>query len=309
MPIRIAIIGYGKIAHDEHRPAILANPAFTLVATAGGNGNAGPGIVHHPDARSLIDDATLKLDAVAICTPPDPRFAIARDCLSAGLDVLLEKPPCATLGAAETLVNLARGQNRTLFAAWHSQFAPAVAPARAALEGATITTVAIDWREDVRRHHPGQDWVLAHGGFGVFDPGINALSILTAITDARPIVERATLIIPSNREAPIAATLSFVEAAGEAVFDWRALAPDRRCITVTTHDGRTVVIDDGGGSLTIDGAAQPLPPRIEYPPMYARFAALIATRAIDVDLAPLGIVADAFMVGTRPTAAAFDWGP
>ncbi len=36
-------------------------------------------------------------------------------------------------------------------------------------------------KEDVRRWHPGQDWIWEAGGFGVFDPGINALSILTEV--------------------------------------------------------------------------------------------------------------------------------
>jgi D-galactose 1-dehydrogenase len=33
-PIRIAIIGYGKIAEDQHVPSIQANPRLELVATS-----------------------------------------------------------------------------------------------------------------------------------------------------------------------------------------------------------------------------------------------------------------------------------
>ena len=37
------------------------------------------------------------------------------------------------------------------------------------------------WHEDVHKWHPGQQWIWEPGGFGVFDPGINAFSIATKI--------------------------------------------------------------------------------------------------------------------------------
>jgi len=169
--IRVAIIGLGKIARDEHAPAIAGHPGFELVAAAGGQAQLPDGMSRFADHRALLDQDQLSIDAVAICTPPGPLYAIAQDCLSAGLDVLLEKPPCATLGEIDALVATARARSATLFAAWHSQFAPAVAPAAAVLAGRTVRALSIDWFENVRRWHPGQDWVLAAGGFGALDAG------------------------------------------------------------------------------------------------------------------------------------------
>jgi hypothetical protein len=76
---------------------------------------------------------------------------------------------------------LAARAGRTLFATWHSRFAPAVEPARQWLTPRRIRSVHINWKEDVRVWHPGQGWIFEPGGLGVFDPGINALSILTRI--------------------------------------------------------------------------------------------------------------------------------
>ena len=45
----------------------------------------------------------------------------------------------------------------------------------------------IDWRESVRKWHPGQEWVWEPGGFGVCDPGINAMSIFTEIMRLGPV--------------------------------------------------------------------------------------------------------------------------
>jgi len=92
-PIRIAIIGYGKIAEDQHLPSIRGNSRFELVATSS---RSGQGVAQtFTDWRELI--RTEQLDAVAITTPPEPRFEIARECIAAGLHCLLEKPPTAGL--------------------------------------------------------------------------------------------------------------------------------------------------------------------------------------------------------------------
>jgi D-galactose 1-dehydrogenase len=40
-------------------------------------------------------------------------------------------------------------------------------------------------------------------------------------------------------------------------------------------------------------------PAEEYPGLYAQFAQLVRAREIDVDLAPLQLVADAFLCGRR----------
>jgi D-galactose 1-dehydrogenase len=59
-------------------------------------------------------------------------------------------------------------------------------PAKAWLAGKRqVARGRITWREDVRKWHPGQDWVFEPGGMGVFDPGINALSILTISCPSR----------------------------------------------------------------------------------------------------------------------------
>jgi predicted dehydrogenase len=40
-PIRIGLVGVGKIARDQHIPAITANPAFRFAAAAGRHAQAG----------------------------------------------------------------------------------------------------------------------------------------------------------------------------------------------------------------------------------------------------------------------------
>lgn len=162
--LSLGLVGYGKIAQDQHLPAILGNPAFQLNAVA----TLGQPCPRVDNFRSL--DALLQqgpaIAAVSFCTPPQGRYAQVRQALLAGKHVLVEKPPCASLGEAMALVELARAQGVTCLFAWHSRFAPAVAPARQWLEGKALRSVAITWKEDVRTWHPGQAWIWQAGGKG-----------------------------------------------------------------------------------------------------------------------------------------------
>lgn len=304
--IRVAIIGFGKIAADQHLPAIAADPRFELVAVATPAGDPDVGVPWYKGAAELLAAVRGAADAIAICTPPSARHDLASDALLAGFDILLEKPPTTTLGELDALEALARERGRVLYTAWHSQFAPGVAPAAALLADAAIDTLHISWREDVRKWHPGQEWIWNAGGFGVFDTGINALSILAQIAPMPLLVRAATLSVPENRQAPIAATIDFIGGDWRAEFDWRFDAGEEWIIHIVTRDGRRVELRDGGARLTLDGVDQPLDDQGEYPQIYDRFATLIGARASAVDREPLRIAADAFMVARRESVAAFD---
>src|SRR3546814_7748731 len=78
-----------------------------------------------------------------MCQPPQARFAAAAKAIRAGKHVLLEKPPGATLAEVEALTRLAEASATTIFAAWHSRYAPGVAPARAWLAERHIRRVDI----------------------------------------------------------------------------------------------------------------------------------------------------------------------
>lgn len=303
--IRLALIGVGKIARDQHLPAIAADPAFALAATIDPAASL-PGVPSFPSLAALLADEP-KIDAVAICTPPQVREAIAIEALRAGLHGMLEKPPAATLSGAARLA-AAAAPGRTLFAAWHSREAPMVMPARAWLAGRTIRGGTIRWREDARIWHPGQHWLWEPGGLGVFDPAINAFSILTAISAESFSVRDAQFEVPANLQAPVAATGTLAGDAGEIALDLDFREGGAPCwdIALETLDGGRLVLSEGGRRLAIDGAAARTAPDAEYPALYRRFAELIENGASDIDIAPLRLVADAFLIARTTRGAAYD---
>lgn len=293
MTIRIAIIGPGKIARDAHLPAIASHGGFTLVATAGGTEGVGS-VPHFADLAALLA-AGVKVDAIAICTPPGPRVAIALGAWAAGLDVLLEKPPAADLDGARQLVP---PPGRVGYAAWHSRHAAAVAAARDVLAVRGAKRVTIHWLEDVERWHPGQDWVWRADGFGVIDAGINALSILTLVWPGDWRVKRSAPTVPAGCASPerVEALLGCGGVAADVTFDWRAVE-DRWDIAFELADGGSLQLHGGGARLEVDGVDVPVPAAVEYDGVYADFARAIAARESRIDVQPLAL-ALALLAGT-----------
>lgn len=304
--LRLAIVGLGKIARDQHLPAVAATAGVEITAIASRNASL-KGVAHFATLEEMLaSDAPV--DAVALCTPPQVRRAQTAAALAAGKHVLLEKPPGATVGELAPLVAAAAEAGLTLFATWHSRFAPAVEPARAFLVQYPGRSVEITWKEDVRVWHPGQDWIFEPGGLGVFDPGINALSILTAILPEPVFVTAADLAFPANRQAPIAADLTLATASGlpiRAAFDFRQTGEQSWDIRIETDAG-TLLLSQGGARLFHDGRSLIDEPEQEYAGIYRRFAELAAQRRSDVDLAPLALVADAFLLGQRRSVEPFE---
>lgn len=307
VPLRIGIIGFGKIAADQHVPSIAANERYRLVAAASPRIEPQEGIATYRDHREMLTGE--RIDAVAVCTPPRIRYEIARDCIEAGAHTLLEKPPGITLGEVAVLERLAAERGVTLFTTWHAQYNPAVTAAADVLADRRIARMTIVWREDVRKWHPGQQWIWEAGGFGVFDPGINALSIATHILPGQLVLRSAKLYVPENRQAPIAAELAFASPAADgdltANFDWRHSGNEAWTIDVATADGTQLRLSEGGARLAVDGDEREGAGMPEYQAIYARFIDLIDERRSLVDVEPLRLTADAFLAGSRSNVEAF----
>ncbi len=303
--IKLGIVGVGKIVKDQHLPAISKNPNLELVATASRNGSV-DGVPAYLSIEEMVA-ATPELEAVALCMPPQYRYDIAQIALENGLHTLLEKPPGATVSEVEHLKQLADAKNLSLFATWHSRHGAAVQEAKQRLSARHWQSVSVNWKENVRKWHPGQDWIWEAGGLGVFDPGINGLSILTEILQTPAYVRSSKLTFPENKAAPIAANLEFLTAGGVPIkldLDWRQEGDEQWSIAVKTDEG-PALLQNGGADLVLDGEELVIDEQNEYESIYDKFVGLMELGKSDVDLTPLKLVADSFMLGDRRIVEAF----
>jgi D-galactose 1-dehydrogenase len=308
---KIAVIGIGKISQDQHLPVIDKSDDFVLAATVSQRGLA------HGDVPTFKTPAELyaampDVKLVAICTPPGVRHGFVREALDAGKDVLMEKPPTPTISELDDLVVYAKKKKRILFQTWHSRYNAAVDAAKKILRKDGVKSARIDWRESVRKWHPGQDWVWEPGGFGVFDPGINALSIFTRILPFPVFVESATLRFPSNKQTPVDVELKFKSAQKHqpemsAGFNWLEESGEIWTITIVTEKGDELKLEKGGTVLRVNGVIKVEKPSQEYEAIYEHFAQLLNDKESHVEDAPLRLIADAFLLGARENVDEFHW--
>lgn len=308
--IQLAIVGVGKIVRDQHLPSIDKSGHYHLVATASRNETI-DGVEAFKDIEAMFRSHP-QIEAVSLCMPPQYRYSAARFALNEGVDVLLEKPPGATVCEVEQLAELALKNDCRLYTTWHSRHGPAVELAKEFLNRADVVvkSVEVRWNEDVNKWHPGQEWIWQAGGLGVFDPGINGLSILTYVMPEKVFVESAELQFPENKSAPIAANINFNTPSGVSIvgtFDWRVTGSEQWDINVETNQG-WLCIGSGGATLKINGEFVNVPVHSshgEYEAIYDKFADVIYSKANAVDLEPLKLVADAFLLGERTLVDAF----
>lgn len=306
--MQIALVGIGKIALDQHVPSINASPDWELAATVSRHGSV-EGVEAFTDFDRMLAERP-EIRVVSLCMPPVPRFDYAARAIRASRHVMLEKPPGATLSECHALQDMAARHRVSLYASWHSRAADKVQAAKAWLAGKTLRRFTVTWKEDVRRWHPGQDWIWEPGGMGVFDPGINALSIVTEILPDPIHVTQAVLEVPENRQAPIAAQMAFFHPTAEVsmAFDWRQEGDQTWSIEAECDEG-TLALHDGGARMLVDGqeTGEETSAALsgEYPRLYAQMCDLVRAGRSDVDLSPMRHVADAFTLGRRELVAPF----
>ena len=226
--------------------------------------------------------------------PPHPRHQIAMKLIEANYDLLLEKPPCANLHEAEAVFDAAQNAGVTIFASWHSKFAPMVNMAREWVDENGCDYFQVVWNENVLEWHPGQKWISKSGGFGVLDPGINAFSILNAIFDLDFVFENVSFYKPSNWETPI--TVSFQMRAttglvGDVSFDWLTSGPDIWEIRFFSGSNK-MVLSHGGHKMFVNDTLvdAELPYGSEYTALYNHFSKLLRNGNSDFNIAPLRFV-------------------
>jgi predicted dehydrogenase len=130
--VRTAVIGVGYLGRF-HAQKYAALPGSQLVAVVDSDPGAREQVATEVGCRAAADlDGILgEIDAVSISTPTPSHYPIARQCLEAGVHVLVEKPVTERIEEARSLVELAARSGCVLQVGHLERFNPAVS----ALEG------------------------------------------------------------------------------------------------------------------------------------------------------------------------------
>ena len=136
-PLRTAVIGAGYLGRF-HAEKYAALPQSQLVAVVDPSATARDALGAQLAVRAVAHhrDILGEVDAVSIVTTTPHHFAIAQDCLAAGIHVLVEKPITETVAEAAQLIELAEAKRRVLQVGHLERFNPAILSAERYLHGA-----------------------------------------------------------------------------------------------------------------------------------------------------------------------------
>jgi predicted dehydrogenase len=124
--VRVAVVGVGHLGRIHAR--ILADmPGVTLAGVVDPLevNRQEVAAAHHTTAHADHRELLGKIDAAVIATPTRHHCQVARDLLSAGVHLLVEKPLAANLAQGSELVELARRQHLVLQVGHVERFNPA----------------------------------------------------------------------------------------------------------------------------------------------------------------------------------------
>lgn len=294
--IRTAICGIGKIALDQHIPTINSSKNYELVAIIS-NRKYSLNVPQFSSISELVSSG-ISIDAITLATPPAVRFDLALEAISHGYNLMLEKPPCSSVEECSILIEAAEQAKVTIFAGWHSKYALMISFAREWIEKNGCDHFEIFWKEDYNKWHPGQKWIKKEGGLGVFDSGINALSMLCELMEVDFSPENVLFLRPSNWKTPIAVSFSLKtkdRVIGKVEFDWRVTGDDIWDIKFFSGSSE-MVLSDGGKSMTINKIPIYFEEEklSEYKRMYKHFEETIIAKKSSFDFKPLQYVSNLY---------------
>ncbi len=107
-------MGFGLAGQAFHAPVIRAVDGLHLTTIVRRSGEPDPRYADVEFVRSVDELLTRAIDLVVIATPNPTHHPIATQCLQAGRHVVVDKPFTTTTPEAESLVQLARTQQRIL---------------------------------------------------------------------------------------------------------------------------------------------------------------------------------------------------
>jgi len=116
--IRVGLLAYGAIG-DQHNSAVGATEGLRLTAVSDTNPDRliaakalAPDIANFSDSTEMLDSGLI--DLVVISTPPNSHYSWAKESLSRGIHVILEKPMALTVQEYDELIALATSKELLL---------------------------------------------------------------------------------------------------------------------------------------------------------------------------------------------------
>lgn len=182
-PLRLVVIGCGRVAEQCHLPVLQTLADVELVALVDTDLDRLNKVAdrlgvqqRYGDYRVMLNDS--RVDVVAVCTPPQTHAEIGLAVLDAGKHLFMEKPPALCLNDADRLVDRAAAAPGKALMGFNLRWHRLVRQARRVIDDGSLGSLemmhtAFTSRSGFRTQ--ASDWRRRHdlGGSVLFDLGIH----------------------------------------------------------------------------------------------------------------------------------------
>lgn len=185
MKKRLLLIGGGVIA-THYKVGLERSPHYRLVALTDINPDcAARKLLDVPFFTDLHEALTVGVDVAMISTSTSSHYAIARELLEKGIDVICEKPMCESYGKIAELYSLADKSGARLNCMFHWMYADEVIYLKQHLhELGHIERITVHIFDDYANTPDGSIDTSRRGLCGAWlDSGINVLSYISELID------------------------------------------------------------------------------------------------------------------------------
>ncbi len=183
-PLRIGVIGCGRVTALRHLPALSRLDDAAVVALADTDAACLKQVAdrfhitnRYPDVRDLLKDAMV--DVIAVCVPVQFHADIALAALDAGKHVFIEKPLTVTLEEADRVRDRARQVNRKVLVGFNFRWHRLIRQARGLLQQGVVEQVETIRTVFTSAHEAPSLWQLhrVSGGGAFFDQAIHVFDL------------------------------------------------------------------------------------------------------------------------------------
>ncbi|MGE0439413.1 MAG: Gfo/Idh/MocA family protein [Gemmatimonadales bacterium] len=186
-PTRVGIIGGGAIVQVAHLPVLRKSKAVELVALCDSDINKARALAERSGISSFYDDFEdllrhEELDAVLIATPNHLHESHILAALSAGLNVLVEKPLALTSAAAQKVLRAADRRGKVVMTGMTHRYRPDVQAVRSFVQAGElgeISSVRASWHlaRPARAPMGWREKRTESGGGAMLDLGLTMLDL------------------------------------------------------------------------------------------------------------------------------------
>ncbi|HSW56098.1 MAG TPA: Gfo/Idh/MocA family oxidoreductase [Ignavibacteriaceae bacterium] len=215
---RVAVIGLGSVAQLVHLPNLVKIKNAEITAVVEVNKNRLHSVADKYGIKKRFKDYTELLsdddtEAVIIATPTHLHKEIAIACLSAGKDVLVEKPLARNSKEGQEIIECAKKNNRKLMVGMNLRYRPDSMLIRSLIDAGEIGKpfyIKCGW---IRKQSSSEKWFTKReeaGGGVILDLGINLVDLALWLADYPKVISISTKNYFHNSRNLEDTSLSFI---------------------------------------------------------------------------------------------------